>query len=77
MSIFSPGPGSLRGAYDGDMQKVRAAVDAVLAACKGSSVPCANTASDADIEAKVERGFRLLIALGDGTLEKGRRAAGR
>lgn len=77
VSIFSPGPGSLRGAYDGDMDKVRAAVDAVLAACKSASVPCANTARDTDIEAKVDAGFRLLIAMGDGTLEMGRKAAGR
>lgn len=77
VSIFSPGPGSLRGAYDGDMAKVKKAVDAVLAACKAASVPCANTARESDVEPKVEAGFRLLIAMGEGTLELGRKAAGR
>ena len=77
VSIFSPGPGSLRGAYDGDMDKVRAAVEKVLGACHAASVPCANTARDSDVEAKVKAGFRLLIAMGDETLDLGRAAARR
>jgi len=77
VSIFSPGPGSLRGAYEGDMDKVTQAVNAVLEACHTAKVPCANTASEADVEAKVEAGFRVLIALGEETLTLGRAAAGR
>lgn len=76
VSIFSPGPGSLRGAYGGDMAAVEDAVAKVLAACKASSVPCANTASDSDVVSKVERGFRVLIVRGD-ALQAGRHAAGR
>lgn len=77
VSIFSPGPGSLRGAYEGDMDAVQAAVTKVLNGCKAASVPCANTASESDVEAKVKAGFRLLIAMGEETLRMGRQAAGR
>lgn len=76
VSIASPGPGSLRQAYEGDMEKVEAAVEAVLAACKTHGVPCANTASETDVVSKVERGFRLLITQGE-ALELGREAAAR
>lgn len=76
VSIFSPGPGSLRGAYDGDMDKVRVAVETVLQACKSANVPCANTASESDVETKVQAGFRLLIT-GGPALDLGRKAAGR
>ena len=76
VSIFSPGPGSLRGAYGGDMDAVHAAVAKVLAGCKAVSVPCANTARESDVVAKVEAGFRLLIVQGE-ALEMGRNAARR
>ncbi len=76
VSIFSPGPGSLRGAYGGDMDAVQAAVAKVLAGCKAASVPCANTARESDVVAKVEAGFRLLIVQGE-ALEMGRNAARR
>ncbi len=77
VSIFSPGPGSLRGAYGGDMDAVRAAVAKVLAGCRAASVPCANTARESDVVAKVEAGFRLLITRGTKALDLGREAAGR
>ena len=77
VSIFSPGPGSLRGAYGGDMDAVQAAVAKVLAGCKAASVPCANTARESDVVAKVEAGFRLLITQGTKALDLGREAAGR
>ena len=76
VSIFSPGPGSLRRAYGGDMDAVQAAVAKVLAGCKAASVPCANTARESDVLAKVEAGFRLLIVQGE-ALDMGRKAAGR
>jgi len=76
VSIFSPGPGSLRGAYGGDMDAVQAAVAKVLAGCKAASVPCANTARESDVVAKVKAGFRLLIVQGE-ALDLGRKAARR
>jgi 2-keto-3-deoxy-L-rhamnonate aldolase RhmA len=76
VGVGSPGPGSLRQAYGGDMKAVEAAVESVLGACKASGVPCANTAREADVESKVRRGFRVLITQGE-ALDLGRRAAGR
>jgi 2-keto-3-deoxy-L-rhamnonate aldolase RhmA len=76
VSIASPGPGSLRQAYGGDMDAVAKAVETVLSACKQNDVPCANTASERDIEDKVRRGFRVLITQGE-ALALGRAAAGR
>ena len=76
VSVFSPGPGSLRGAYGDDMDAVRAAVARVLTGCKAAAVPCANTARESDVVAKVEAGFRLLITQGT-ALDLGREAAAR
>ncbi len=77
LSVLSPGPGSLRNAYDRDIEKVRKAVGTVLEACLKARVPCANTANENDVKAKVKNGFRLLITLSDKALKLGRKTANR
>ena len=60
--------------------EVQEAVLRVLEACKEFGVPCATGATAADVEQRIEQGFRIIIApprkVAD-TLERGRKAAGR
>ena len=57
VSIVFPGPGDLRGAYEGDMEAVEGAIQTVLAACQRHGVPCGITANVNDIEERIGQGF--------------------
>ena len=60
--------------------EVQEGVMRVLAACKEFNVPCATGATPADVERRIEQGFRIILASPvrtNPTLEAGRRAAGR
>jgi 2-keto-3-deoxy-L-rhamnonate aldolase RhmA len=75
-TMFAPGQGSLGQAYNRDAKAVEAAVQKILATCKEMKVTCAKLASDADIEQRINEGFRVLMANGD-ALVRGRKLAGR
>ena len=77
VSIVSPGPGDLRRLYDGDTDKVEAAIQKVLAACKEYDVPCGITAGVNDIEKRLDEGFRVIIATEPEAIAVGLRASGR
>ncbi len=77
MSAISPGPGDLRRVYDGDMEKVEAAIQIVLAACLEFDVPCGITAGVDDIAERLDQGFRVIIVTQPEALAVGREAAGR
>ena len=77
VSVVSPGPGDLRQVYDGDMVRVEAAIQAVLAACKEHEVPCGITAGVDDVADRIAQGFRVIILTDVAALPIGRRAAGR
>ena len=52
----------------------------VLEACKEFNVPCATGATAADVEMRIEQGFRIIMASPartSPTLDAGRKAAGR
>ena len=60
--------------------EVQAALLRILAACKEFNVPCATGASAADVERRIEQGFRIIMAgptRTAPTLEAGRKAARR
>ncbi|NIP60585.1 MAG: hypothetical protein GWM92_19525, partial [Gemmatimonadetes bacterium] len=71
------GPGDLSRAYDGDMEAVERAIQAVLSACLEFDVPCGVTAGAHDIARRLEEGFRVIIVTEEEALEVGREAAGR
>jgi len=77
VSVVFAGPGDLRRAYDGDMDAVEAAIQAVLAACKAHDVACGITAGVDDIGARLSQGFRVIIVTAPEALAVGREAAGR
>ncbi|MCY4626591.1 MAG: aldolase/citrate lyase family protein [Acidobacteria bacterium] len=77
ISIVSPGPGDLRRAYEGDMEAVENAIQAVLAACLEADVPCGITAGPDDIAMRIEQGFRVFIVTSPEALAVGHEAAGR
>lgn len=77
ISIVSPGPGDLRRAYEGDMEAVENAIQAVLAACLEADVPCGITAGPDDIAIRIEQGFRVFIVTSPEALAVGHEAAGR
>ena len=61
VSIVFAGPGDLRRAYEGDMEAVEGAIQAVLAACQSHGVPCGITAGVDDIAERIAQGFRVFI----------------
>lgn len=61
LSVVFAGPGDLRQAYDGDMEAVENAIQAVLSACLDFEVACGVTAGSDDIAARLEQGFRVII----------------
>ena len=77
VSIVFPGPGDLRRAYEGDMEAVEGAIQAVLAACKRHGVPCGITAGVDDVAERVAQGFRVFIVSDPAAVTVGRGAAGR
>ena len=77
VSIVFPGPGDLRRAYEGDMEAVEGAIQAVLSACKRHGVPCGITAGVDDIEERIGQGFRVFIVSDPAAVTVGRGVAGR
>lgn len=77
VSVVFAGPGDLRRAYEGDMEAVEAAIQAVLAACRTHGVPCGITAGVDDIAERIEQGFRMFIVNDEAAVTAGRAAAGR
>jgi 2-keto-3-deoxy-L-rhamnonate aldolase RhmA len=79
-TIATPGPGTLRRVYQGDMEKVENAIQTQLASCKEFNVPCGITANAKDIEKRIKEGFRVIIIYDRDypeTIKVGRQAAGR
>jgi 2-keto-3-deoxy-L-rhamnonate aldolase RhmA len=79
-TIATPGPGTLRRVYQGDMEKVENAIQTQLASCKEFNVPCGITANAKDIEKRLREGFRVIIIYDRDypeTIKVGRQAAGR
>ena len=77
VSVVIPGPGDLRRAYEGDMEAVEAAIQAVLAECLAADVPCGITAGPDDIGERLDQGFRFFIVTSPEALAVGRAHAGR
>jgi 4-hydroxy-2-oxoheptanedioate aldolase len=79
-TIATPGPGTLRRVYQGDMEKVENAIQTQLSSCKEFSVSCGITANAKDIEKRLREGFRVIIIYDRDypeTIKVGRQAAGR
>ena len=75
VSIVFAGPGDLRRAYEGDMEAVEEAIQAVLAACQRHDVPCGITAGADDIADRIAQGFRVFIVNDAAAVPVGRAAA--
>jgi 4-hydroxy-2-oxoheptanedioate aldolase len=72
VSVVIPGPGDLRRAYDGDAVAVEKAIQTVLSAARARGVVCGITAGRADMEKRLEQGFRFLIATSHDAIGVGR-----
>lgn len=77
VSVVFAGPGDLRRSYEGDMDAVEGAIQAVLAACQAHGVPCGITAGVDDIAERIAQGFRMFIVNDPAAVAVGRAAAGR
>lgn len=77
LSVVFAGPGDLRRAYEGDMEQVESAIQAVLAACKEFDVVCGVTAGVDDIGDRLEQGFGMIIVTEPEAVAAGMAAAGR
>jgi len=77
LSVVFAGPGDLRRAYEGDMEAVEAAIQAVLAACLEFDVACGVTAGVDDIGTRLDQGFRMIIVTEPEALAVGLQHAGR
>jgi 4-hydroxy-2-oxoheptanedioate aldolase len=77
LSVVFAGPGDLRRAYEGDMEKVESAIQAVLAACKEFDVVCGVTAGVEDIGERLDQGFGMIIVTEPEAVAVGKAAAGR
>lgn len=77
LSVVFAGPGDLRRAYEGDMEQVETAIQAVLAACKEFDVVCGVTAGVDDIGDRLEQGFGMIIVTEPEAVAVGMAAAGR
>ncbi len=77
VSVVFAGPGDLRRSYEGDMEAVEAAIQAVLAACQAHGVPCGITAGVDDIAERIAQGFRMFIVSDPAAVSAGKVAAGR
>ena len=79
-TIAFAGPGTLRAVMKGDVAKVEAAIQTVLAACKEADVPCGITATAQDVVQRIKEGFRAIIIYDRDyaeTIKIARSAAGR
>jgi 2-keto-3-deoxy-L-rhamnonate aldolase RhmA len=76
VGVVLPGQKDLRHAY-GDEAAVQGAVTSVLAAGTAADVPCGVTAGPHDVRARLEQGFRFIIAVGPGAASLGRATATR
>ena len=74
VSVVFAGPGDLRRAYEGDMEAVEGAIQAVLAACQSHGVPCGITAGVDDIAERIAQGFRVFIVSDAAAVPVGREA---
>ncbi len=74
VSVVFAGPGDLRRAYEGDMEAVEGAIQAVLAACQSHGVPCGITAGVDDIAERIAQGFRVFIVNDAAAVPVGRAA---
>lgn len=72
LSVVFAGPGDLRQAYDGDMEAVENAIQAVLSACLEFDVACGVTAGVEDITTRLDQGFRVIIVTEAAALSVGR-----
>ena len=77
LSVVFAGPGDLRRAYEGDMEAVESAIQAVLSACLEFDVACGVTAGVADIAERLDQGFRVIIVTQEEALAVGMAHAGR
>jgi 2-keto-3-deoxy-L-rhamnonate aldolase RhmA len=77
LSVVFAGPGDLRRAYEGDMEAVEEAIQAVLAACKEFGVVCGVTAGVQDIAARLEEGWGMIIVTEPEAVAVGKAASGR
>ena len=77
VSMVFPGPGDLRRAYEGDMERVENAIQTVLTVCLELDVPCGVTAGVGDIAERLEQGFRIIIVTQPEALAAGMAAAQR
>jgi 2-keto-3-deoxy-L-rhamnonate aldolase RhmA len=72
LSVVFAGPGDLGRAYDGDMEAVENAIQAVLSACLDFEVACGVTAGADDIVTRLDQGFRVIIVTETNALQVGR-----
>lgn len=77
LSVVFAGPGDLRRAYEGDMEAVEEAIQAVLAACKEFDVVCGVTAGVDDIAGRLEEGWGMIIVTEPEAVAAGLSASGR
>lgn len=76
LSVVLAGPGDLRQAYDGDTEAVEQAIQAVLSACREFGVLCGVTAGVDDIGARLDEGWKMIIATQPEAVAVGRSHAG-
>ena len=76
VSIIMPAPGDLGMAYGGDEERIEEAIQVILEACLEFDVPCGIGAGPDDVVRRIQEGFRVLMASGEG-LRVGRATAGR
>ena len=72
LSVVFAGPGDLARAYEGDMEAVENAIQAVLSACLEFEVACGVTAGVDDIATRLDQGFRVIIVTDSAALPVGR-----
>lgn len=77
LDVVFAGPGDLRRAYEGDMEAVEAAIQAVLAACLEFDVACGVTAGVDDIAERLDQGFEVIIVTQPEAVDVGMAHAGR
>jgi 4-hydroxy-2-oxoheptanedioate aldolase len=77
LSVVFAGPGDLRRAYEGDMEAVEAAIQAVLSACLEHGVVCGVTAGVEDVAFRLDEGWGMIIVTDPAAVAVGKTHAGR